>query len=106
VFAFNTPHSILTQKVCVDKRDLKTMTGTQGLLSVLLGVYRHVTACPFDRVVSNVRGNAVLYGWGVWHLWDRGEVCAAIRSEYLKSKSLLKNVDIDGKVILKWILKK
>jgi hypothetical protein len=43
---------------------------------------------------------------GMWHVWGKGEVCAGFWWGNLKERDHLEDLDVDGRMILKLILKK
>jgi hypothetical protein len=45
-------------------------------------------------------------GWGVEHIWGRGEVHTGSWWGYLIERDHLKDPGLDGRIILKWIFKK
>ena len=40
------------------------------------------------------------------YLWWRREICEGFRSANLQDKEYLKDLGVDGRIMLKWILKK
>ena len=53
--------------------------------------------------MSRISSNG--YGWGMWHVWETGQVHTQIRYGDLMERDHLKDLGVDGRIILKWIFK-
>jgi len=42
----------------------------------------------------------------MWHEWERGEVQTGFRSGDLRERGDFEHLDIDGRILLKWVFKK
>jgi hypothetical protein len=45
-------------------------------------------------------------GWSMWHMWGRGGIRTEFVWEKVKERDHLEDLGIDGRIILKWVLKK
>jgi len=47
-----------------------------------------------------------LDGWGMWHIWGRGEGCTGFWWGNLRERDHWGDPDVDGRIILRWIFRK
>jgi hypothetical protein len=60
-----------------------------------------------DKLVHlEVKNREESDGWGMLHFWGRGEVYAGFWSASLRERDQLEDSDVDGNLILRWILSK
>jgi len=45
-------------------------------------------------------------GWSLWHVWRTGEVHAGFWWGGLMEREHLEDLDVEGRIILRWIFKK
>jgi len=44
--------------------------------------------------------------WGIWRVWGRGEVCTGLYWGNLRERDHWEDLDVDGRIILRWIFGK
>ena len=79
--------------------------GCWGIILAYKGVCNISLICTLHHILSMWLDQG---GWGrngMWHVWEQ-EVPTRFRWRNLKERECLEDLGMDGKMILKWILKK